>query len=158
MKLIRSSVFETNSSSTHSLSIGSDRKLEDYTAKNSTILVRFTDTDDEYTLTTLEEKVSYLVSHIVNYYKYNSATYEDLIEDVQNDQDFKHLEDFVQEHYHKRIVFPVKYSGDLEDIVNINHQLLEPNLDDVLEDIVGKEGDCLSEVLATNTSIVFGRG
>lgn len=157
MKLVRNNVFETNSSSTHSLVVNNDRRIEDYTAKNSTILVRFINTDDESILTTLEDKVSYLVSHIVNHYKYNSATYEDLIEDVQNDWDFKRLESFVQEYYHKRIVFPVKYSGDLEDIVCINHQLLESNLDDVLEDIVARERDYLGEVLATNSSIVFGR-
>lgn len=157
MKIIRNNIFETNSSSTHSLVLVGDRKPEDYMAKNSTILVRFINTDDESVLSSLEDKVSYLVSHIINNYKYNSANYQDLISDVENDYDFRYLSRYVSDKYNKRIAFPEKYEGDLDEIVSINHQLIESSLDSVLEDIVNEDRDYLGEVLAIDKAIQLGR-
>ena len=68
MKLIRNNVFETNSSSTHTLTIGKQQK--DYLAPSKTLTIDFIDTDKEFTLGTLKEKVSYLVSQIIEKYKY----------------------------------------------------------------------------------------
>ena len=156
MKIIRRNVFETNSSSTHSLIYVGPKSSEDYMAKNPTILVQFIDTDDWRILSSLEEKVSYLVSHIVNNYKYNCATYNDLVEQVTSDWDFKRLDNYVQEHFNKRIVFPEKYEYDLEDIVSINHQLIESNFDNLLEDIMIDHHDYLEDILSSEYVIEIG--
>ena len=157
MKVVRDGVFETNSSSTHSLVCARSMSLEEYVPNNSTIKVRFIDTDDLTSLRTLAEKVSYLVSHIVNGYKYNAATYDDLIEDVKNSWSFKKLNCYVEEHYNKSIVFPESYKGDLEEIVNINHQLIESDFDSLCKDIVSEDRDYLGEILSPDKSIDFGR-
>ena len=157
MKVVRNSVFETNSSSTHSLVYTRSMSLEEYVPKNSTIKVKFIDTDDETSLHTLADKVSYLVSHIVNDYKYNAATYDDLIEEVKNSWSFKKLNYYVEEHYNKSIVFPESYKGDLEEIVNINHQLIESDFDSLCKDIVNEDRDYLGEILSPDKSIDFGR-
>ena len=66
MKTIRNFTFETNSSSTHALSIG--KKLNnDYAPFGDTLKIYWMDTDDESVLNTLKEKVSYLVSHIASW-------------------------------------------------------------------------------------------
>lgn len=155
MRKIRNSVFETNSSSTHALTIG--RKLgKDYAPFGSNIKIRWF--DEEETLTTLEEKVSYLVSHIASWYQYNAEDYEDLIEQVKNNWDFKRIEQYVSDNYGKKIVFP-KYSGNVEDLTVINHQLISWNhsLSEVLEDLVDEERDLLAEVLQDGKDIEFGR-
>lgn len=154
MRLCRYNIFETNSSSTHDLVVANTH--EDYLPPNSTILIRFINTDDDIYYRTLQDKVSYLVSHIVNNYKYNAATYEDLIEDVKESYDFRKLDDYVFDHYGKRIVFPEKYDFDLDDIVYINHQLHEFNLSDVLEDLVCPRHELLDIVLNPDKAISIG--
>lgn len=137
MKKIRNQVFETNSSSTHCLS--HCNKNYDYIAPNSKILIEFVDTDfDGGDYYTLREKVSYLVGHIIHKYKWNAVDYQDLIEDVRNDYDFKELESYIKEKYGKEIVFPENYDGDLEEIVLINHQLQFTNFDEMLEDLINQ--------------------
>lgn len=155
MYLYRNNIFETNSSSTHSLVLN-NQGISDYIAPNSTILVKFADTDDDYIYSTLQDKVSYLVSHIVNRYKYNAADYDSLIDDVKDSYDFRRLSDYVRDHFNKEIVFPNTYDGDLDDIVNINHQLYENSLDGVLEDICCEEHDLLDDVLNSNAYIKLG--
>lgn len=158
MKKIRRETFETNSSSTHALSIG--KKLDnDYTPFGDTLKIYWMNTDDESVLNTLKEKVSYLVSHIASWYKYDVEDYDELLEQIKSNYDFHMLEDFVKIKYNKQIVFPKTYEGDIEDIVNINHQLTSWNhsLTEILEDIVGEDGNYLAEVLEDGNNIVFGR-
>ena len=158
MKRIRRETFETNSSSTHALSIG--KKLNnDYTPFGDTLKIYWMDTDDESVLNTLKEKVSYLVSHIASWYKYDVENYDELLEQIKSNYYFHMLEDFVKIKYNKQIVFPKTYEGDIEDIVNINHQLTSWNhsLTEILEDIVDEDRDYLAEVLEDGNNIVFGR-
>ena len=158
MKKIRRETFETNSSSTHALSIG--KKLDnDYTPFGDTLKIYWMNTDDESVLNTLKEKVSYLVSHIASWYKYDDENYDELLEQIKSNYYFHMLEDFVKIKYNKQIVFPKTYEGDIEDIVNINHQLTSWNhsLTEILEDIVDEDRDYLAEVLEDGNNIVFGR-
>lgn len=158
MKKIRRETFETNSSSTHALSIG--KKLDnDYTPFGDTLKIYWMNTDDESVLNTLKEKVSYLVSHIASWYKYDVEDYDELLEQIKSNYDFHMLEDFVKIKYNKQIVFPKTYEGDIEDIVNINHQLTSWNhsLTEILEDIVDEDRNYLAEVLEDGNNIVFGR-
>lgn len=158
MKKTRNKTFETNSSSTHALSIG--KKLDnDYAPFGDTLKIYWMDTDDESVLNTLKEKVSYLVSHIASWYKYDVEDYDELLEQIKNNYDFHMLEDFVKIKYNKQIVFPKTYEGDIEDIVNINHQLTSWNhsLTEILEDIVDEDRNYLAEVLEDGNNIVFGR-
>ena len=158
MKKIRRETFETNSSSTHALSIG--KKLDnDYTPFGDTLKIYWMNTDDESVLNTLKEKVSYLVSHIASWYKYGVENYDELLEQIKSNYYFHMLEDFVKIKYNKQIVFPKTYEGDIEDIVNINHQLTSWNhsLTEILEDIVDKDRIYLAEVLEDGNNIVFGR-
>lgn len=156
MKKVRENVFETNSSSTHSLTVGRT-KGNNYTQPGKFLKIRWF--NEEETLTTLEEKVSYLVSHIASWYKWNAPSYEALIEEIKDNWDFKRIERFIKENYNKEIVFPEKYDGALEDIVEINHQLQSWNhrLDEVLEELVDYERDYLAEVLQDGQDIQFGR-
>lgn len=156
MKKIRNKTFETNSSSTHSLSIG--HKLENkYVPKSDDIKIRWINTDDETVLTTLKDKLSYLVSHIANFYKYDVESYDELLEDIKSNYDFIELNDFVIKKYGKRITFPKSYKGDIEDIVNINHQLLGNSLSEILNDIVNTNSCYLDKVLEDGNNIEFGR-
>lgn len=155
MKKIRNNVFETNSSSTHALTTG--RILnQDYIPYGNNLKIKWF--NEEETLTTLQDKVSYLVSHIASWYVYNAEDYEDLIEQVEANWDFKRIKNYVWEKYRKNIVFP-KYEGNLEDMISINHQLISWNhrLNEVLEDIVDEERDYLAEVLEDGKDIQFGR-
>ena len=155
MKKIRNNVFETNSSSTHALTT-TNNLGKDYVPFGNTLKIRFF--NEEETLTTLADKVSYLVSHIISWYKWDVASYDDLIEQVKENSNFRRIEYYVRERYGKQIVFPEKYDGDLEEIVEINHQLQswEHNLDEVLRDMIN-ERDLLDEVLSDGKMIVFGR-
>lgn len=157
VRKIRSGVFETNSSSTHSLTI--TKPIDNYTEIGNKLKIKFIDTDEETLLTTLEEKVSYLVSHIISWYRYSSSDYDDLIFQVKENYDFRKIERFVKQKYGKEIIFPKEYDGDIEEIVNINHQLTSwnKNLNEILEDIISEES-LLDEVLNNGNSIVFGRG
>ena len=156
MKKIRNKTFETNSSSTHSLSYCGDVNLDTYTPVGDKVVIEFINTDDGGTFTTLKRKVSYLVSHIINNYKYNCLDYEDLVEQVSNSYDFKRIANYVKNKYGKEVVFPKEYKGDIEEIVYINHQLLERNLDSVLEDLITEERDYLAEVLDPTQVIELG--
>lgn len=156
MKKIRNKTFETNSSSTHSLSYCGNVNLDTYAPVGDKIVIEFINTDDGGTFTTLKRKVSYLVSHIVNNYKYNCLDYEDLVEQVSNSYDFKRISNYVKNKYGKEVVFPKEYKGDIEEIVYINHQLLERNLDGVLADLITEERDYLAEVLDPTQVIELG--
>ena len=156
MKKIRNKTFETNSSSTHSLSYCGNVNLDTYTPVGNKIVIEFINTDDGGTFTTLKRKVSYLVSHIVNNYKYNCLDYEDLVEQVSNSYDFKRISNYVKNKYGKEVVFPKEYKGDIDEIVYINHQLLERNLDGVLADLITEERDYLAEVLDPTQVIELG--
>lgn len=168
MKTIRSNTFETNSSSTHSLTV-SRGNGEDYLSPSSTLVVDFIDTDDERVLSTLKEKVSYLVSQIVERYKYDVYDYEDLKEQVENCYDFKRIAEYVMERFGKKVVLPKNYYTDyenedgeryespLQDITNINHQIRCSNLDVLLDDLVSEHHDLLDDVLSPDRVIEFGR-
>ena len=156
MKKTRVEVFETNSSSTHSLSYCKNVDLKEYIPVGDKIIIDFINTDMDGVFVTLKEKVSYLVSHIINNYKYNCLDYEDLVEQVSNSYDFKRIKTYVKEHYNKEIVFPKKYDGDIDEIVGINHQLLERNLEGVLQDLITEERDYLAEVLEPSQVIELG--
>lgn len=156
MKKIRNKTFETNSSSTHSLSYCGNVNLDTYTPVGDKIVIEFINTDDGGTFTTLKRKVSYLVSHIINNYKYNCLDYEDLVEQVSNSYDFKRISNYVKNKYGKEVVFPKEYKGDIEEIVYINHQLLERDLDSVLENLITEERDYLAEVLDPTQIIELG--
>ena len=84
---MRNKTFETNSSSTHSLVL---KKYADdnYTSASNKIVVDFIDTDSMYRASSLKEKVSYLVSQIINNYKYDVLDYKDLKEQVENNYNF----------------------------------------------------------------------
>ena len=155
MEKIRQGVFETNSSSTHALTVG--KKLEkDYLPYGNNLKIRWF--DEERTLTTLQEKVSYLVSHIASWYQYNAEDYEDLLNEIKSNYDFKRIEKYVLDTYGKKIVFP-EYEGNIEDVVEINHQLTSwnNNLDEILEDLIEEPRDYLAEVLEDGKIIEFGR-
>lgn len=155
MKTIREDTFETNSSSTHSLTY--IKRQENYLPKGNELKIRFINTDEEFVLSTLEDKVSYLVAHIINKYKWDEQSYGELIERVTNNYDYKMLEDYIWEHYKKRIVFPEKYNGDIEDIVQINHQLIESDFSEVLRMICDENRDYLGEIFDENKCIEIGR-
>lgn len=157
MKKIRQMIFETNSSSTHSLTLINPLPQENFTSKSKHIIIRFINTDDESSLASLDDKVSYLVSQIVDQYKWDSLNYEDLIEQVTDDSDFKTISEYVQMRYGKDIVFPEKYEGCLDEITYINHQIRNSRLTDLLHDIVEEERNLLEEVLENGKRIDFGR-
>lgn len=157
MKIVRNKIFETNSSSTHSLTFN-NKETYNFLSPNSKLVIEFIDTDDYFSLCTLQEKVSYLVSQIINKYKYGALNYQDLINDIEENWDFKRIKKYVKEKYNKEIVFPEKYEGNLDDIVIINHQLTDwHDLDDLLKDIYSYDHDYLAEVLSPSSIIVIGR-
>ena len=84
---MRNKTFETNSSSTHSLVL-KKYAADSYTSASNKIVVDFIDTDSMYRASSLKEKVSYLVSQIINNYKYDVLDYEDLKEQVENDKKY----------------------------------------------------------------------
>lgn len=155
MKKIRRSVFETNSSSTHSLIVMPQESVH-YLSPSRTLVVRFIDTDDEHVLSTLKDKVSYLVSQIINKYKYDVYDYDDLKEQVCSDYDFKRIAEYVKNRYNKIVTLPKTHTGSLEEIVNINWQIQEDNLDNILMDLV-QQHDLLEDVLSQDRAIEIGR-
>ena len=168
MKVIRSEIFETNSSSTHSL------VLKGYADKNYMppgTIVKVEWSDEQIgNLTSLQEKVSYLVSHIANKYSYNVHTYEDFIDELKNDYEYRQLEDFLSTLGNGyRISLPKeplpfededgeKYNVDIEDLISINHQLQESCLEDVLDSLLMENSleTKLARVLDPETKIEFG--
>lgn len=155
MRTERKGIFETNSSSTHALSL--TNKENDYIPKSDKIIIQFVNTDDDIVYSSLKEKVSYLVGHIINHYKWDCLDYEDLIDNVKKDYDFKRIQRYVYENFRKEIVFPKEYKGELEEIVNINHQLLNDDLDSLLQDMM-EYRDYLAEYFEEDKSVVIGRG
>lgn len=157
IRKIRNGVFETNSSSTHAL-VYNSKENYDFLSPSRQLIIDFVDTDDDTTYDTLREKVSYLVSQIINKYKYDVLSYEDLIEEVEENYDFQRIKKYVKERYDKDIMFPEKYDGDLDNIVYINHQLTDwYDLDDLLTEIITYDHVLLDEVLSPNSSIEIGR-
>lgn len=156
IRKIRNGVFETNSSSTHAL-VYNSKENYDFLSPSSQLIINFVDTDDDTTYDTLREKVSYLVSQIVNHYKDNVLSYKDLIEEVEGNYDFQRIKEYVKERYDKDIVFPEKYDGNLDNIVYINHQLTDwHDLDELLTEIVTYDHVLLDEVLSPSSSIEIG--
>lgn len=156
MKTLRNSTFETNSSSTHSLVITNN--VTKYTSNNPLIIVKFINTDEESELKTLNEKVSYIISQIINKYKFEVSSYEDLKSLIERDYDYIKVIDYVKNVFGKQVELPKNYTGDIEEIVNINHQIYCDNLDELLRDLVEQDTDSLlNNVLGENTVIVFGR-
>lgn len=153
---IRYNTFETNSSSTHSLTI--KRYKDDfYLSESNKIIVEFIDTNDYISLTSLKEKVSYLVSLIVNRYKYVILNYKDLKEQVENCLDFIRIKNYVKETYNKDVILPENIElENVEDIVEINHQLYSTSLDETLQDLVSSNLDYLGMVLSPETNIRIG--
>lgn len=157
IKKIRNGVFETNSSSTHAL-VYNKKENYDFLSPSRQLIINFVDTDEDTSYDTLREKVSYLVSQIINKYKNDVLSYEDLLEGLENDYDFQRIKRYVKERYDKDIVFPEKYEGYLEDIVNINHQLIDwRDLDELLTEIVTYDRSLLDVVLSPSSSIEIGR-
>lgn len=156
IRKIRNGVFETNSSSTHAL-VYNSKENYDFLSPSSQLIINFVDTDDDTTYDTLREKVSYLVSQIVNHYKDNVLSYKDLIEEVEGNYDFQRIKEYVKERYDKDIVFPEKYDGNLDNIAYINHQLTDwHDLDELLTEIVTYDHVLLDEVLSPSSSIEIG--
>lgn len=162
---MRNKTFETNSSSTHSLVL--KRYVDDaYTSASNKIVVDFINTESMHRASSLKEKVSYLVSQIINNYKYDVLDYKDLKEQVENDYNFKRINEYVKEHFNKEVVLPNEfdnydededYEKSIDEIVSINHQLVNHDFDELLKDIViSYNRDFLGEILNPNTEIEFG--
>ena len=168
MRKIRYNTKETNSSSTHTLTVNF-LKEKDYLPKSDELIVKFIDMDEVECLTTLQDKVSYLVSQIINRYKYDYEDYEELKKRDESTIDFYRIKHYVEDNFNKTVVLPDHYKvkrikdedgniySDLEEIVNINHQVVASDLDDLLRDLVEESQDYLSIVLDENKMIVFGR-
>lgn len=155
MRKTRTEVFETNSSSTHCLTTA--KRNDNYVPQSSKIVIEFISTDDYYCLSSLKEKVSYLVSYIVHQYQYDVRNYQELVEEVEEDYDFKKIVKYVLERYGKEVVLPTDYEGDIEYITEINHQLISDNFNDFLRDICDYDRNYLAEILAVDKKIEFGR-
>ena len=89
-----------------------------------------------------------------------------LKEQIENDYNFKRIKEYVKEHFNKEVVLPNEfdnydededYEKSIDGIVNINHQLINHDFDELLKDIViSYDRDCLGEILNPNTEIEFG--
>ena len=126
MKQIRTGTFETNSSSTHSLVV-TDKQQAEYIPLARHIKINWIDTDDYYILETLEEKASYLISYIANKIKYSCNNYEELLDEIKDNFEFKGIEQYIKDKFNKEIRFPENKDGifdDVEYIAEINHQLI----------------------------------
>ena len=162
MKKIRTDIFETNSSSTHSLVY--TKATEGYYPPGKKLAIHWADTDDDYNYSTLEEKVSYLVSHIARKYIYHVYKYDDLIDEIKNDYEYQAVEEYLKNINNSggyEIVFPSCPDRDDEEwdwLININHQLIENNLEDVLDDLLEPNSleDKISEVLSPGSFIEIG--
>lgn len=153
----RNGVFETNSSSTHALVYNKEENYG-FLSPSRQLIINFVNANGIVTYNTLREKVSYLVSQIINKYKYDVLSYEYLIEEVEKNHDFQRIKKYVKERYDRDIVFPEKYEGDLDEIVDINHQLTDwRDLNDLLTEIITYDHVLLDEVLSPSSSIELGR-
>lgn len=132
---VRNSLFETNSSSTHTLALASSRGSFSYIDDNSTDIKITIFNDESYPLTTLQEKLSYLVSHIMMHQIYDASNYDDIIEFVNYDRDYVTLHGYVSRVYYKNIVLPSRIDFERHDI-EINHQLYATCFYELLSDIL----------------------
>lgn len=135
---IRKNTFETNSSSTHTLVVSKEPKI-DYIPLAKHIKIQWIDTNDFLGLETLEEKLSYLISHLANKLKYSCNTYEELLEEITENYEYKNIEKYIKEKFDKDIRFPINKNGiynDIEYIAEINHQLIPWNTSIVVEDVL----------------------
>lgn len=135
---IRNSVFETNSSSTHTLVIR-NKSIDDYLPYGKHIKIQWIDTDDYQILETLQEKLSYLISHIANKLKYSCNNYEDLIEELNENYEYNRIKEFIFNTFDKEIRFPnidKNYYDDIEDIAEINHQLIPWSTNAVVDSVL----------------------
>ncbi len=185
MKQIREGTFETNSSSTHTLVV-TYRKNDNYLPLAKHILIEWIDTNDYYVLESLKEKVSYLVSHIANKLKWDCNKYDELLEEIQDNYEYKQINEYLKKTFDKEIRFPedsnylYETSEDLECITEINHQLIPWGsgsvVDEVLNELIeyrqdkdenrlhNKEEECdlsfeqkLDIYLANGNYVAFGR-
>ena len=164
MRKVRCNIFETNSSSTHDLVL--TKATSDYYPPGNKLAIRWADTDDDYRYITLEEKVSYLVSHVARKHIYHVYKYEDLLEEIKDDYEYQEIVRYLKNINEKyEIVFPpykevVNEDGDsdLMWIININHQLMEDTLDAVLDDLIKPTSyqSKLAEVLSPDNFIEIG--
>lgn len=111
-KAIRRSVFETNSSSVHSISVSNNVKIGKYPEESEDILII---TPGEYgwegdDVTGLVEKVRYLMTMILDYeYEWDEKNHT-LIPDnmkldlLKSDVNWQRIRDVVREHKHKELV------------------------------------------------------
>ena len=137
MKQIRQKTFETNSSSTHSLVLGN--RMDNYIPLSKHLKIEWIDTDDYYFLDTLEGKLSYLISHLANKLKWSCNTYEELLEEISNNFEYKQIEEYIQKKFDKKIRFPSNKNGiydDVEYIAEINHQLIPWGQGGVIEEVL----------------------
>ena len=141
MKQIRQGTFETNSSSTHSLVVLAQEQ-ENYIPLSKYIKIEWIDTNDYYMLETLQEKLSYLVSHIANKLKYSCNNYKELLEEIEDNFEYKKIKDFIKTKFNKEIRFPEDKTGiydeDIECICEINHQLIPWSTAIVVEEVLNE--------------------
>ena len=138
MKQVREGTFETNSSSTHSLVV-MKQKQNNYIPLAKHIKVEWIDTNDQYMLETLTEKLSYLISHIANRLRWDCNNYNDLLEEIEDNFEYKKIEEYIKEKYDKDIRFPDNKLGiydDMDCIVEINHQLIPDSSRSVIESVL----------------------
>ena len=152
LKQIRYGTFETNSSSTHTLVIPSgvadlkkkNKDLRNYLPAAKHAKIEWICTDDYYTLTTFEEKLSYLVSQIALPLTYSCNNYKELLEELQDNFEYQLLAEYIKTKFDKEIRFPDNENGVLDNmnsIIEINHQLIsgshfmaaEETLNDLIE-------------------------
>ena len=166
MLSIRRNTFETNSSSTHSLNFEENNNY--LPIIGNIITIKFIDTDTDFIYASLSEKVSYLVGHIIDNYKYNCETYLELKDAVEEDWRYKDIENYIKNTFNISIRLPKNYSSkkDLENIVYINHQLTESYFEDVLDDLLSTYNistsgltfvDKLAKILDKDYYICIGR-
>ena len=161
----REGTFETNSSSTHTLVIGG-YVSENYIPISKHIKIEWIDTDDYYVLESFGDKISYLISHIARALKYSCNTYEELLEEIEDNYEFKKIAEYVRNTYDKEIRFPNNKNGiydDVELIAEINHQLIpwgnSAIVEDVLDELIkyreDKNGNRLAKEENTDEDMSF---
>lgn len=137
---IRKGTFETNSSSTHTLVFGKNTDEENMPLAKH-IKIEWIDTDDYYYLEGVKEKLSYLISHIANKVKWDCNTYEELLEEIQDNFEYKEIAEFIKEKYDKEIRFPDNKNNiytDMEYVCEINHQLIPWGSGAVIDEVLSE--------------------
>ena len=126
MKIIRRSMFETNSSAVHSLVYTAGFKLSPcrLKLKNGCITTQFGDFDKDYgRLTTQSEKLSYLVTLCTKSSIITKSDYDYYMQLLEDSYDFHNIEDDLKKHIpgmEKLVVKPSQGSN--------NHQTLITDL------------------------------